>query len=136
MDSAQDMLAGTPGEMDYRNATSLAYYAIHHALRAVLLFDVKADTYGHNEFIEAFAKRMSRTPALRAKADAAGITEADLLNVLHHRHLADYHCYGSPNRPNRPRTSPPSDLRTSTSRSMSSRSWEIRPGQNCRQVLT
>ena len=68
--SAKDMLAGTPGIMDFRNATSRGYYAVHHTLRAVLLFDLKADTYGHSEAIEDFVKRMRAIPALRAKADA------------------------------------------------------------------
>ena len=93
--SARDMLTGTPNVIDFRNATSRAYYAVHHTLRAVLLFDLKADIYGHAESIEIFVRRMNGIPPLRAKANAASITEATLLEILHRRHLADYHCYGS-----------------------------------------
>jgi hypothetical protein len=93
--SARDMLAGTPSTMDFRNTTSRAYYAVHHTLRAVLLYDLKADTYGHVESINDFVKRMNHMPALKAKADAAGITKDALLAILHRRHLADYHYYGS-----------------------------------------
>jgi uncharacterized protein (UPF0332 family) len=93
--SATAMLNGAPREVDLRNATSRAYYAIHHALRAVLLFDLKSDAYGHIESIDEFLKRARSTSSLRTKADAAAITERALLDILHHRHLADYHCYGA-----------------------------------------
>ena len=93
--SAENMLAGTPGEMDFRNATSRSYYGIHHALRAVLLFDRNSDSYGHVEAIEDFVALMNKLPALKAKSNTAGITNQTLNDALHRRHLADYHFYGS-----------------------------------------
>ncbi len=95
--SATDMLAGSPDEMDFRNATSRGYYAVHHTLRAVLLFDLRADTYGHSEAISDFLKRMKDDPALKTKADVAGINQTTLKDLLLNRQLADYHYYGSSN---------------------------------------
>lgn len=93
--SAKGLIAGKPAEIDLRNASSRAYYAVHHTLRAVLLYDLKADVYGHRESIEELTDLVKSSPALRVKASAAGITKTNLDDILDWRHLADYHVYGA-----------------------------------------
>jgi uncharacterized protein (UPF0332 family) len=88
--------AGTAmDEISARNAVSRAYYAIHHAVRALLLYEEHGDVDGHQETIKAVTGLIIRVPAARAKIGGAKEFGDKLQEVLHQRHLADYYLYGT-----------------------------------------
>lgn len=82
-------------EMAARNAVSRAYYAAHHALRALLLFEERGDVDGHREAIEAVSDLIKRNPAVRAKLGERGDFRGRMQEMLEQRHLADYYPYGA-----------------------------------------
>ena len=103
MSLAQDFLAfsqsllaqGTGSEIANRNTVSRAYYAVHHAVRALLLFEERGDVDGHREAIEAVCALLKRNPAVRSKlGDTQEFREA-FLDLLDRKHLADYHPFGT-----------------------------------------
>lgn len=77
-----------------RNAVSRAYYAMHHAIRALLLFEERGDVDGHWEAIEAIGGLIKRNPAVRSKLDPQGTFRRDARELMERRHLADYYPYG------------------------------------------
>jgi len=83
--------------MNCRNALSRGYYAVHHAIRAVLLYDLKQDCYGHSEAIEGFGGRLQAKPQLKAKLATIPGIDQKLGELIHNRHLADYYVYGTKN---------------------------------------
>ena len=87
--------SGPLDEIANRNAVSRAYYAVHHAIRALLLFEERGDVDGHRESIEAVYALLKRNPAARNKLGSAEDFRADFLVLLERRHLADYYPYGT-----------------------------------------
>jgi len=83
------------GEMSSRNALSRGYYAVHHAVRAVLLYDLKQDFFGHFEAIDSFNARLQAKPPLKAKLTSIPNIDQKLVEMIHSRHLADYYVYGT-----------------------------------------
>jgi len=77
-------------EIADRNAVSRAYYAVHHAIRALLLFEERGDVDGHRESIEAACSLLKRNPAVRSKLGETEKFRAAVLGLLEQRHLADY----------------------------------------------
>lgn len=110
MELAQDFLRFSkglvsPGEaadqMAARNAVSRAYYAAHHAMRALLLFEERGDVDGHREAIEAVYALLKRNPGARSRIGEADEFRRSVLDLLDQRHLADYYPYAT-NAPNEP----------------------------------
>lgn len=95
----QTSALGVDAEMAGRNAVSRAYYAVHHAVRALLLFEERGDVDGHREAIEAVSALLKRNPAVRSKLGDSEEFRAAFLDLLDRRHLADYYPYGT-NAPN------------------------------------
>ena len=91
--------AGRGDEIASRNAISRAYYAVHHAVRSLLLFEERGDVDGHRESIEAVCALLKRNPAARSKLGNTEEFRAAFLDLLERRHLADYYPYGA-NAPN------------------------------------
>lgn len=85
----------TEDEMANRNAVSRAYYAVHHAVRALLLFEERGDVDGHREAIEAVCALLKRNPAVRSKLGETQVFREAFLDLLDRRHLADYHPFGT-----------------------------------------
>lgn len=93
---AESLLSsGANSEIANRNAVSRAYYAAHHAVRALLLFEEHGDVDGHREAIEATFSLLKRNPAARSKLGDAEFFRASFVQLLDRRHLADYHPYGT-----------------------------------------
>jgi uncharacterized protein (UPF0332 family) len=92
---------GAGSNIAARNAVSRAYYAVHHALRALLLFEEHGDVDGHREAIEAIYGLLKRNPAARAKLGEEDIFRKQMLDLLAQRHLSDYYPYGT-NAPKEP----------------------------------
>jgi uncharacterized protein (UPF0332 family) len=102
-------LAESGTEIDLRNAISRAYYACHHAARAVSLVRTGKDEHDHYRAIDAVAAAAkdgdhALSAALRRAASdyfqtisvgqlGAGIDGA-LSTLIRHRHCADYAPYG------------------------------------------
>lgn len=82
-------------DMAARNAVSRAYYATHHALRALLLFEERGDIDGHREAIEAASDLIKRNSAVRAKLGERDDFRSQMQELLEQRHLADYYPYGA-----------------------------------------
>lgn len=93
---------GSMSDMAARNAISRAYYAVHHAMRALLLFEERGDVDGHREAIEAISALLGRNPAARAKFGEPNAFRTQVLELLAQRHLSDYYPYGT----NAPREAP------------------------------
>lgn len=87
------------GEIADRNAVSRAYYAVHHVVRALLLFEERGDIDGHRESIEAVCALLKRNAAARSKLGSTEEFRSAFLDLLERRHLADYYPYGA-NAPN------------------------------------
>lgn len=87
--------SGTGSEIANRNAVSRAYYAVHHAVRALLLFEERGDVGGHRESIEAVYALLKRNPAVRSKLGNTEEFRTSFLDLLDRRHLADYSPYGA-----------------------------------------
>ena len=94
--SAEELVASlTASEMDRRNATSRAYYACHHAMRACALEHQSGDEPDHRGAITAFARIVTAEQMLRETLGDASQLEQRVDVLMHQRHLADYHPYGS-----------------------------------------
>ena len=50
---SQGLPSGNSSEIANRNTVSRAYYAAHHAVRALLMFEERGNVEGHREAIEA-----------------------------------------------------------------------------------
>lgn len=87
--------AGAVSDMANRNAVSRAYYAVHHAIRALLMFVENGDVDGHRESIKAICDLLKRNPALRSKLGEVEDFRTEILEMLNQRHLADYYPYGT-----------------------------------------
>lgn len=74
--------SGTGSEIANRNAVSRAYYAVHHAVRALLLFEERGDVGGHRESIEAVYALLKRNPAVRSKLGNTEEFRASFLDLL------------------------------------------------------
>lgn len=87
--------SGSVNEIASRNAVSRAYYAVHHAVRALLLFEERGDVDGHRDSVEAVHALLKRNAAARSKLGSAEDFRAEFLVLLERRHLADYYPYGT-----------------------------------------
>ena len=87
------------GEIANRNAVSRAYYAAHHAVRALLMFEERGDVDGHREAIKASSALLKRNRAAESKSGNPDKFRDDFEELLNRRHLADYYPYGA-NAPN------------------------------------
>ena len=87
--------SGASSEIANRNAVSRAYYAVHHAIRALLLFEERGDVDGHSESIKAACDLLKRNSAARNKLGDMGDFRLNMRNLLDQRHLADYYPYGT-----------------------------------------
>ncbi|MGI4789818.1 MAG: HEPN domain-containing protein [Janthinobacterium lividum] len=93
------LFSGIGSEIESRNIVSRAYYAVHHAVRALLLFEERGDVDGHRESIEAVCALLKRNSAARSKLGSMEDFRTEFLDLLDRRHLADYYPYGT-NSPN------------------------------------
>lgn len=84
-----------PGEIDSRNAVSRAYYACHHAARALLLHHERGDRSGHQEAIEALRKAASQVEELKTRFGDPKDLRMRLIILMKQRHRADYDPYGA-----------------------------------------
>lgn len=82
-------------DIDARNAVSRSYYACHHAARALALFRDRGDEPHHRRAIKCLARTVRAERKLQSKLGEAEDVEKRLEQLLHHRHLADYHPYGA-----------------------------------------
>ena len=96
---SESLSSGTVSEIASRNTVSRAYYAVHHAIRALLMFVENGDVDGHRESIEDVCDLLKRNPALRSKLGEVEDFRTEILELLNRRHLADYYPYGT-NAPN------------------------------------
>lgn len=92
---AERLSLGNSNEIAHRNAVSRAYYAAHHAIRALLMFEERGDVDGHREAIASAFSLLDRNPAARSKLGDAKPFRADFIELLERRHLADYYPYGT-----------------------------------------
>ena len=92
---SEGLSSGGATEIAYRNAVSRAYYAAHHAIRALLMFEARGDVDGHREAITATSALLNRNPAARSKLGNPDKFSDDFLELLNRRHLADYYPYGT-----------------------------------------
>ena len=86
---------GAVSDIANRNAVSRAYYAVHHAICALLLFEERGDIDGHRESIKAICDLLKRNPAARSKLGEVEDFRTEILELLNRRHLADYYPYGT-----------------------------------------
>lgn len=89
--SAREAAAGRT-EPGYRVAVNRAYYAIHHAARAVILRETHQEADGHAEAIKKL-KQLLADASFRLRA---GLTEKDLCDIgeaRDNRSVADYSPY-------------------------------------------
>ncbi|NSW55954.1 MAG: HEPN domain-containing protein [Armatimonadetes bacterium] len=93
--SAGEMLSSGRRDVDYRNSISRAYYACHHAIRALSLHKDRQDRYGHDAAIEYLAEVAKSKSRLRARVGEAQSVMNELTGLMDARHLADYHPYGT-----------------------------------------
>ncbi len=92
---SESLISGAGSEIANRNAVSRAYYAVHHAVRALLLFVESGDVDGHRDSINDIYNLLKRNPALRSKLGEAEKFRTEILELLTRRHLADYYPYGT-----------------------------------------
>lgn len=92
---SEGLSSGNSSEIANRNTVSRAYYAAHHAVRALLMFEERGNVDGHREAIEAAFSLLGRNPAVRSQLGDAKSFRADFTELLERRHLADYHPYGT-----------------------------------------
>lgn len=92
---SEGLSSGNSSEIASRNTVSRAYYAAHHAVRALLMFEGQGNVDGHREAIEAAFSLLGRNPAVRSQLGDAKSFRTDFTEMLERRHLADYHPYGT-----------------------------------------
>ena len=92
---SEGLVSGSSDEIANRNAVSRAYYAVHHAIRALLLFEERGDIDGHSESIKAICDLLKRNPAARSKLGETKDFCSNIRRLIEQRHLADYYPYGS-----------------------------------------
>lgn len=98
---ARRLADGTPDEETLRAAIGRAYYSIHHALRAIALWQNKWDPDGHDQSIAEF-KTLLGDNAFRHRSSLAPDVLERILEARDNRHVADYSPYDVQREP--PRT--------------------------------
>jgi uncharacterized protein (UPF0332 family) len=93
--AAKTLVAGSSQNIDLRNGLSRAYYAVHHAARSLALFILQVDPYGHTESLERLNSLLASDTILKGKMSGRPDLVKDLQQLLHERHIADYHPYAA-----------------------------------------
>jgi len=92
--------AGSSGipdpEMDMRMALGRAYYAAHHALRALHVELTEWDPDGHKETVVAIGELCKTDSRIGPRFSWLGTVDLSdaIADLLEERHVADYHFYG------------------------------------------
>ncbi len=92
---SEGLSTGNSSEIANRNAVSRAYYAAHHAARALLMFEERGDVDGHREAIKASSALLKRNRAAENILGSPDKFRDDFEELLNRRHLADYYPYGT-----------------------------------------
>ena len=97
---ARDLLAygrllaadrSAPGDHAQRLALNRAYYAAHHALRALYLRFRQHDPYGHQAAIDYWEDFGKEERVVAAKLSGVPNLSKGMKNLMERRHIADYH---------------------------------------------
>lgn len=89
---ARRLADGSPDEETLRAAIGRAYYSVHHALRAMALWQNKWDPDGHEESITEF-KALLEDRTFRHRSGLTPDVLGRILEARTNRHIADYSSY-------------------------------------------